>query len=235
MTVPEIKFNYPSYIVGGWTRDHFLGIPSKDIDVCMVAPTFEDMEQAIRESGGEIFLSTPQYLTIRCKIPSLGAVDVALARKDGEYSDGRRPDSTEIADSVVDDLSRRDFRMNAIAIDLSNGEVIDPFDGQKDIQDRIIRTVGNPEDRFKEDYLRLLRAIRFATTKKFRLNPDIITCLHDCDIMAGLKNVSTERIYEELEKCFRFDTIQTLHYLKVFSLLNKVFNEKLRLKPTMEK
>ena len=234
----KLKLKHPSFIVGGWVRDKLIDPNSKpkDIDICMVAPSFEEMREAILEVGGEIFLETPQYLTIRCKIPELGAVDFALARKDGEYSDGRRPDETFIANDIVEDLSRRDATINAMAIDLSNGELVDPFYGRDDIKFERIRAVGKAEDRIKEDYLRILRYFRFSLTKNFSLHPDIHRCFLYSEFINGLNKVSQERIRDEMFKCFKFDTTKTLLLLQKYPLLiDKIFSGDLWLKPTNEK
>jgi tRNA nucleotidyltransferase/poly(A) polymerase len=236
MKLPQLNFSYPTYIVGGWVRDYYLGVESKDLDLCMVAPSYVDMRTAILNVGGEIFLETPEYLTIRCKIPNIGAVDVALARRDGGYSDGRRPDETFVADSIQMDLSRRDCTFNAMAIDLATGELIDPFGGMQDLEDKIIKTVGNPLDRFQEDYLRILRAIRFAITKRFDFAPQIHELISSPDIVNGLERVSVERIREELHRCFKYDTVKTCHYLTTYPhVLYWCVRKGLWFEPTLKK
>jgi len=236
--IPEIKMKYPTYIVGGWVRDKVIDPSScpKDIDLAMVAPDFKSMREAVIAAGGEIYLETPQYLTIRCMIPELGAVDVALTRTDGEYTDGRRPDETHITDSIEDDLSRRDFTCNAIAVDVSNGHIVDPFGGVADAQDKILRTVRNARSRFEEDYLRLFRALRFAITKEFSLDCEIVAAMHDREICSGIKNISKERIREEMLKCFNHNTFTTVGYLNEYSnLLYWMCQKGVSLKPTLEK
>lgn len=238
MNIPKLKFPFPTYIVGGWVRDKIMNPDSnpKDLDLCMVVDSFKKMEKAIIDAGGEIFLSTPKYKTIRCKIPELGAVDFAMARKDGKYSDGRRPDSTDVADNIVDDLQRRDFRINAIAIDISNGEIIDPFGGTLDIEARTIDAVGDPRVRFEEDALRMIRAIRFAVTKGFDISFRTSECLKDSYFINKLFNISEERIREELHKCFHYDTLATLSFLQEYRDISKyIFDEtNIWLKPTNE-
>lgn len=214
--IPQLKFKYKSYIVGGWVRDYFLQEQSKDLDICMVAPSFEDMREAILDVGGDIFIEKPEYLTIRCKIPEFGPVDVAMARKDGDYSDGRRPDSTSIADSIIPDLSRRDFTVNAIAIDCETGEIIDPFNGIEDLNEDRLKTVGNTKTRFNEDYLRMLRAIRFRITKHLIFDDEIDDLLRDFKFCSNLKKISTERIREELFKCFKYDSNYTVKLLSEY-------------------
>jgi tRNA nucleotidyltransferase/poly(A) polymerase len=111
---------------------------------------------------------------------------------------------------IYDDLSRRDFTMNAIAVDMQSGDFIDPHNGRMDIESRFIRCVGDTTERFSEDSLRILRAIRFSITKEFRMSDAIHAALHNRSIVSKLINVSQDRIREEVNKCFRFNTYQTL-------------------------
>lgn len=232
----KLKFRYPVYLVGGYVRDSIIGVPSKDIDLVTVCPSFEKMIDAIKEVGGEIFLEKPEYFTARCKIPQIGAVDIAMARKDGDYSDGRRPDSVSLADSIEDDLSRRDATINAIAYDLANASFIDPFDGRGDIERRLVRAVGKADDRIREDYLRALRYLRFAITKKFHLDVEIQELLTMPHVFWGIQGLSEDRIREELYKCFKFSTRETIIWLGEYAgLANVLFERNLWLKPTNEK
>lgn len=238
------------YAVGGYVRDSLLGIDSKDIDFTAIAPSFDAMREFLVDCGFEIFLETPEYLTIRARFPryyvderlpkrfvhakNLPTADFVLARKEGAYSDGRRPDAVEVG-TLLDDLKRRDFTMNAIAMD-KDDNLIDPFNGKRDILWRRIKCVGNAEDRIREDALRALRAIRFSITKKFVVDADIIGALHSDWLPPLLSTVSAERRREELDKCFKVNTLETLDwfaYLPV-SFKEAVFTDGLRLKPTME-
>jgi len=203
------------YKVGGCVRDKFLGVQSKDIDYAVEAPSYEAMRDYVAERG-TIFLEKPEYLTIRGKINNED-VDFVLCRKDGSYSDGRRPDSVE-AGTIYDDLARRDFTMNAIAED-EDGNLIDPYDGLSDIAGKTIKCVGKTEDRFNEDALRMLRAFRFAITKGFSLDVEIADYFSYWDELDKLISVSQERIREELQKCFEFNTLKTLHAFEQFNLL----------------
>lgn len=223
-----LDFQYPTYVVGGAVRDLFIDATTKpkDIDLCMVAP-FEKIESEINRLGGEVFISKPEYLTVRCKLPKLGAVDIAVARKDGDYTDGRRPDTVELAQSINDDLSRRDATCNAIALNINTGEIIDPFGGASDIKLGVIRAVGDSEKRVREDYLRILRYFRFGITKGFQYDENIRRLFSRSDILLGLNNVSKERIREELHKCFKFNTWLTLEYFREFpELVNQLFHGK---------
>lgn len=204
----SIKF----YIVGGYVRDQILGVPSKDKDYAVEAPSYEAMRDYIAQHG-KIWQERPEYFTIRAKLNGEDC-DYVLCRKEGFYSDGRRPDSVQMG-TILDDLSRRDFTCNAIAI-RDDGSYYDPFDGSNDLQNRILRCVGNPKERFSEDSLRLLRAIRFSITKQMVLDPSIIDCLHDVDIVSKLENVSIERIREELIRCFAYNTQHTLSSLEYY-------------------
>lgn len=211
------------YKVGGAVRDEFLGVKSKDIDFAVEAPSYEAMRDYIAVNG-KIFLEKPEYFTIRAKLNGTDA-DFVLCRKEHGYSDGRRPDLVTAGD-IYDDLSRRDFTVNAIAIRVSNGEVFDPHSGIDDIKDRIIRCVGRAEDRFTEDSLRLLRAVRFSITKSFEMSIDIQEFLNIKRKVQMLENVSKERIREELNRMMKFDTLATLKMFERFPhLRDVVFND----------
>jgi tRNA nucleotidyltransferase (CCA-adding enzyme) len=222
------------YVVGGFVRDEILGVKSKDIDFAVEAGSFDEMRQAILDKGGSIFLETPEYLTIRARLPKVSGADFVLCRKDGKYVDGRHPESVE-AGTIMDDLARRDFTMNAIA-KTEDGEYLDPFNGKADIDARVIRCVGKAVDRFEEDKLRMLRALRFAITKNFSLHQDIEWCLKDPTLCLGLASVSGERIREELHKCFKANTFRTLTLLEEYRFVKlAVFKDNnLWLKPTFE-
>ncbi len=224
------------YQVGGSVRDEFLGVKSKDIDYAVEAPSYDVMRNWILSVGGEIFVEKPEFLTIRAKIGNI-ASDFVMCRKDGTYSDGRRPDNV-IPGTIYDDLQRRDFTMNAIAKN-EKGEYLDYFSGIRDIQRKIICCVGNPADRFSEDYLRMARAIRFSVTKDMFIDWDIEQYLYDLDyIRAFAENISIERVKEELEKMFRHDTIVALqvlnNYPKFRDTMFQMCAGKLWLKPVLE-
>lgn len=214
-------------------RDSILGIRSKDIDFSVEAESYAAMRAAIVERcGGEdaIKVEHEEFVTIRAIDPKLGGVDFVLCRKEGTYSDGRRPDSVE-AGTLLDDLARRDFTMNAIAR-AEDGTLIDPFNGQADIACKLIRCVGDARQRFMEDRLRVLRAIRFSITKGFTLQMDTRAAISE---FSDLRGVSVERVREELLKCFECNTIATLQALDEFPLLKLTcFSGKLFLKPTIK-
>lgn len=220
------------YIVGGYIRDELLGVKSKDIDYAVEAESFADMRNAIVERCGEIYLETPEYFTIRANVPKLGTCDYVLCRKESDYTDGRRPDRVEVG-TLLDDLSRRDFTVNAIARDEA-GNYIDPFGGMEDIKDKVLKCVGYARNRFSEDYLRLLRAIRFCVTKNFTLDEEIKDCLEDSTMRSKIKKVSVERVREELYKAFKHNTIYTIELISMFGLEDVLFSSGLWLEPTLK-
>ena len=221
------------FTVGGCVRDMILGIESMDIDFAVESASFDSMRDSIVSRGGTVFLESPEFLTIRAKMPGIGPADFVLCRKDGSYSDGRHPDSVEMG-TLSDDLARRDFTMNAIAQD-EDGTLIDPHNGQSDIASRRIVCVGDAATRFTEDALRLLRAVRFSITKSMELDDAIVACLSDGRFSEMLVSVSDERIREELTKAFMFDTVESLRVLERFPLVREAAfgSGGIRLEPTM--
>lgn len=223
--------------VGGVVRDALLGQVSKDVDFAVECESFDAMRQHILNKSGKIFLETPDKFTIRANIPVLGSADFVLCRKDGPYSDGRRPDFVEPG-TILDDLARRDFTMNAIAIDCETGEMLDPHDGQKDIKEKVIRAVGNPWKRLAEDRLRILRAVRFAVTKHFVLDGPLFYAIKEIvehEGMDAFQSTSTERIREELFKMFAADTVASIRWLDNFQLIDLLKDRGIWLRPTLEK
>lgn len=234
--------------VGGAVRDSLLGLDSKDVDFVAV-PTeffidagdaFTALVAHLKEQGFKVFLETPQFFTVRAQVPEghplrqrTTVADFVLARKDGPSSDGRRPDFV-FPGTLMDDLERRDFTVNAMA--RLNGELIDPFGGQMDLKKNILRFVGDPKERIAEDGLRVMRAMRFRVTKGFHLGVDTWSAI-DSDFAAEmLMKVSIERIREELEKMFFADTLQSMEFLTRFSkpIQNAIFRDGLRLMPTLK-
>lgn len=229
----KAKLKY--YLVGGSIRDKLLNIKTKDIDVAVISGNFNQAKEDFLDAGGEIFTESKEYLTFRGRIPELGAIDVKVARAEGVYHNGRHPSSVVPVKRIEDDLKFRDFTVNAIAQDLDTGELIDPFNGQGDIKSKIIRTVGKAEDRFREDFLRLIRALRFSVTKGFRITYEIHEILLTDWAIDGLINVSVERIYEELRKMFEHDSRLSFDVLNRYDKLrNKIFDMGVKLEPTLK-
>jgi len=228
------------YEVGGAVRDFFRGLKNNDIDFAIEAPSYQDMKNYVIASGASIFIEHPEFVTIRAKWSPPGytkfvACDFTLCRKEGEYHDNRHPSNIEPG-TIYEDLARRDFTMNAIARNINTGELIDPFNGIKDIKDNIIRSVGNPEDRFQEDALRMLRALRFQVVLNFDVCSNILDAI--VNNISLLDKISASRIRDELHKMFNHNTIYAMKVLSYFSHdeLNHIFNDrtKIWLEPTMK-
>lgn len=235
-----------TYLVGGAVRDELLGIQSKDLDYSVVVSPAMDigvawdvMRDHLIEQGFKIFLESPQFLTIRAKFPR-GHVnekivgDFVLARKDGPYSDGRRPDFV-VAGTLEDDLRRRDFTVNALAR-AEDGMLIDLFGGERDLQDKRLRAVGDAKDRLDEDALRAFRALRFSITKGMYIHYELHDAMRTLHIIDKMREVSVERIREELRRCFAYDSVATMELLvnDYPEMLQVAIDKGLWLKPTLE-
>jgi tRNA nucleotidyltransferase (CCA-adding enzyme) len=230
----KFKNHVRFYKVGGYLRDKQLGLHSNDIDYSVEAPSFSCMIDEIVTRGFTLIYEKEDYLTVRAKYGGK-ICDFVMCRKDGEYRDFRHP-AKIIPGTIIDDLSRRDFTINAMAED-ENGLLIDPHNGLCDIKNKIIRCVGSIE-RLREDALRILRALRFfITLPDFRLDEDIHCALNNKEIVTLLNHISEERIREELYKCFKHDSLLTIITLNKYPLLmEELFaNKKIWLKPTLEK
>ena len=184
---------YEAYGVGGSIRDSILKIEPYDWDVTTSA--LPEQVKKVFENFGVIETGIKHgTVTVIMKDKH---VEITTYRIDGEYKDGRHPDTVSFTGSLRQDLARRDFTVNAIAYNNEEG-LIDPFHGRADIEKKIIRTVGNPEKRFKEDALRILRALRFAGTLGFIIHPDTVRAIRNQ--YESLLKVSGERKAVELKK-----------------------------------
>ncbi|HVB19979.1 MAG TPA: HD domain-containing protein [Candidatus Paceibacterota bacterium] len=185
---------FESHLVGGCVRDLVIGIEPKDWDITTSA-TPEQIQAVFPDSFYE-----NDYGTVGVKTSSenarLAIVEVTPYRTESGYSDKRRPDSVAFGTSLLDDLARRDFTINAIALDDSKGHITDPYEGQKDIKDKIVRAVGNPKERFNEDALRMLRAVRLVAELGFGIDGETATAVSENS--KHLSYVSRERIRDEL-------------------------------------
>lgn len=150
---------YSSYLVGGSVRDLLLKRIPKDWDIATNAKP-DEIQKLFSDSVYENEFGTVGVKT-RSDDPTLAVVEVTTFREEESYSDFRHPDRVKFADAIEKDLARRDFTVNAMALD-AKGETIDPYDGEADLKKKLIRAVGDPDKRFKEDALRLVRAVRFA-------------------------------------------------------------------------
>lgn len=193
------KQGYEAYIVGGAVRDYRLRMPINDVDITTNAKPHQ---------VSKIFRTIPtgiKYGTVTVKFKD-EQFEVTTYRIDGEYNDNRHPDQITYSETVIEDVKRRDFTINGLLMN-EKQEVIDYVDGEQDLKDKIIRTIGDPYKRFEEDALRMLRAFYFQSKLGFQIEKqtrDAIEALRD-----KLKNVSMERIVNELIK-----TIQGPHLKK---------------------
>lgn len=204
---------HSAYVVGGCVRDSILGRIPHDWDICTSATPNEMLEifkdRRVIETG-------LQHGTITVVVNG-EPYEVTTYRIDGIYSDNRRPDSVTFTDNLVEDLRRRDFTINAMAYNDTEG-LIDPFNGLEDIKWHKIQCVGSAKDRFSEDALRILRAIRFASQLDFTIIPSTDWEIHQQ--YKNLENISIERINSEFCKIASSDSfcVQLLLYKDVFSL-----------------
>ena len=184
---------FDAYVVGGCVRDRLMGKQPLDWDITTSARPEETL--AVFDSYRTITTGL-QHGTITVLIEGV-PLEITTYRVDGNYSDGRHPDFVTFTPSLVEDLRRRDFTINAMAYHPVKG-LVDPFDGQEDIQNRTIRCVGNPMERFAEDALRILRGLRFASTLGFHLEEQTAQAIHL--LAPSLWQVSVERISTELKR-----------------------------------
>lgn len=212
--------NVNAYLVGGAVRDYAMKkVNPKDFDFAIEAESYDQMKSWLLAQGFEPFLETPEHLTIRARATKKFSFyefdltgytyDFVLCRKDGPYSDGRHPDYVEVG-TIYDDLARRDFTMNAIAI-TEHGLWLDPHDGIRDIKRKLIRCVGGTE-RLEEDGLRVLRALRFKVQLGFDLAKSVDEFLWE-DGDDVISRVKPDRVRDELTKMFTMNTMATLEVL----------------------
>ncbi|OGM92752.1 hypothetical protein A2372_00990 [Candidatus Wolfebacteria bacterium RIFOXYB1_FULL_54_12] len=187
---------HEAYLVGGCVRDMIAGIEPKDWDITTSARP-EQIQELFPEHVYENNFGTVAVKT-ESEDPKLKIVEVTTFRIEGKYSDKRHPDEVKFADKVEDDLSRRDFTVNAMAYDIDANEVIDPYGGREDLDAKVLRTVGDPNKRFEEDALRLMRAVRFAAEFGFTIEEYTEQALQK---NAGLlEMIAKERIRDEFVK-----------------------------------
>lgn len=222
--------------VGGSIRNELMGLKAKDRDFSVLAPSYDAMKSHILENGGTIYQERPQFVSIKARFPELGDTDFTLARKESFYTDSRHPDSVSPAETIEDDLKRRDFTMNAIAREVGTTNLIDPFGGVLDIKDCFIRCVGNPKERFTEDRLRIFRAIRFAAVLEFDIRSATSQAIHSFREYSDYDSVKAEMIQIEMWKAFNVNTDKAFQLLVEYPFLLAVMVKKgLKLKPTLEK
>ena len=184
---------YPAYAVGGCVRDACLGLQPHDYDICTAA-TPQQTETIF--AGKRLVLAGEKHGTVAVIVGGT-PYEITTYRVDGQYHDSRHPDAVQFVPQVQPDLARRDFTINAMAYNEAEG-LVDPFGGQKDLQNGLLRAVGEPQQRFTEDALRILRLYRFAARFGFAL--DAATARAARQLAPHLDCISAERIQEELAK-----------------------------------
>lgn len=184
---------FSAYIVGGFVRDLQMKVASTDIDITTSATPKE-----IREIFGENCLPNDEYGSIKVIFQGVN-FEITTYRKEITYKDHRKPVEFQYIDTLEEDLQRRDFIINTICMN-SNGKIVDLLGAQKDIREKIIHTVGNANQKFSEDVLRILRAIRFATVLNFKLSEEVKEAILLNKYL--LKNLSYDRKKKELDKIF---------------------------------
>ena len=194
------KGGFQAFLVGGCVRDLFLGRTPRDWDITTNAKP-ENIQALFPNTVYENTFGTVAIINESVEDMSLRNVEVTPYRMESGYSDKRHPDQIRFSDNINDDLQRRDFTINAMAVSLSNGaikDIIDLYGGFTDIKDKLIRTVGVATDRFNEDALRLIRTIRLAVELDFHI--ETTTFLAIKNLSSSIKDVSYERIRDEFEK-----------------------------------
>lgn len=187
------KAGYSAYVVGGCVRDSLLGITPNDYDLCTSANP-EQICQVFTDY--ELVRSGEKHGTIGVVLNGK-LYEITTFRTEGNYTDGRHPDCVEFVPKLEEDLQRRDFTINAIAYAPGKG-FIDPWNGKKDLEQLILRAVGNPDIRFMEDSLRILRGVRFAVRFGMSVDPDTLAAMER--LAPKMDRLARERVYEELCK-----------------------------------
>ena len=233
MKIPkEVKFvvdelkkkNYEAYLVGGCVRDLLRKAEPEDWDVATNANPKEIGKIFLRSFTDNKF-GTVTVLTVS-KDPKLKEVEITPFRIEEKYTDKRHPDKVKWAKTIEEDLARRDFTINALATGLEGSElkIVDPFGGQKDLKNKIIRAVGKAEDRFSEDALRMLRAVRFATIFGFNIEEKTSQAIKKNS--PWLQAISKERIRDELLKIIMAEkAADGIGFLREMGLLKYIIPE----------
>lgn len=228
------KAGFEAFLVGGCVRDIILGRIPKDWDVTTNA-TPDEIIALFDKTFYENDFGTVGVVDEETNDETLKVIEVTPYRLESGYSDNRHPDKVIFSQKIEDDLKRRDFTVNSLAYSVSHGQpapdagglagtITDLFEGQKDISNKLIRTVGNPVDRFTEDGLRILRAIRFSSELSFELEPGTEKAILDNAHL--LKNISIERIRDEFTKIIMSDSpMKGLLTMKKLGLIKYVVPE----------
>ena len=192
------KAGFENFLVGGCVRDMLIEREPKDWDITTIA-TPEEIQELFPDSFYE-----NEFGTVGVKTESVGIVEVTPYRLESGYTDARHPDRVEWGTRVEEDLARRDFTVNAMAYNLEKNDLVDVFEGQRDLDKKIIKTVGRADERFKEDALRMFRALRLASELEFAIELETSLAIEK---NAGLlEKISKERIRDEFVKIIMSDT-----------------------------
>ena len=213
---------FEAFAVGGCVRDSICKKIPKDWDVCTSAKPEQIKE--IFKADFTVIPTGEKHGTITV-LSNHHPIEVTTFRYDGSYSDGRHPQKVQFVSHISEDLARRDFTVNAMAYNSRCG-IVDLFGGMEDIKNKIIRCVGNPKERFEEDALRIMRALRFSAVCNFDIEKETSLAIHNGKEL--LRKISAERIYAELKKLLLADSPSTLliDYKDVFDvILPKTFSE----------
>ena len=218
------KHGFEAYVVGGCVRDLLLRREPEDWDIATSAKP-EEIQKVFPHSFYENKFFTVTVLT-ESEDPKLKEVEITTYRAEFQYTDRRRPEEVQYAKTIEEDLSRRDFTVNAIALRHQGNvyEVIDPYDGQNDLKKKLIRAVGKPQERFNEDALRMMRAARLATTLGFEIEQETKVAMQDNASL--LEEISKERIRDELVKIIMADrATEGIELLRELKLLPYIIPE----------
>ena len=233
MTIPsEVKLiigrlkeaGFEAYIVGGCVRDLLRKVEPEDWDVATNARP-EQIGKVFLESFSDNKFGTVTVPT-GSKNPKMKEIEITPYRIDATYTDKRHPDNVKWAKTIKEDLARRDFTINAMAVEIkkSESDLIDPFDGQKDLKNKVIRAVGNAEERFSEDALRMMRGARFATAFDFKIEDKTAQAI--VENAKWLEAISKERIRDEFLKIVMSDRASDgIELLRKLELLKYIVPE----------
>jgi putative nucleotidyltransferase with HDIG domain len=206
------------YIVGGAVRDHLLGIPCEDYDF-----TTDALPDQVISLFHHVIPTGIEHGTVTVHYEKQ-LFEVTTFRSEGDYLDGRHPSSVTYVRNLAEDLKRRDFTINAFAVDCSNGHIIDINNGIDDLKKRVIRAIGEPQQRFAEDALRMLRACRIAAKLDFTIEEQTLIAIGNQK--HTLEKVSAERIREELFRLVGSDHPgKGMHYLRTTGILGIILPE----------
>ena len=213
--------SYEAYVVGGCVRDFLMDKKPQDWDVTTNAKP-EELQKIFPDSFYENDFGTVGIKT-DSEDETLKVVEATTYRIESKYTDKRHPDEVKFAEKLEDDLKRRDFTINALAMD-AGGEIVDLFGGRNDIEDKIVRAVGKPEERFYEDALRMMRAVRFATTLGFKIETETLEAIKKNH--GFLQAISKERVRDEFLKIINSPGAdEGIELLRETGLLNYVLPE----------